>query len=150
MTDSLNAVTNPTFRKFGFVETGKAPKPEWGRPGAIAAFYELPKSVYSRTVVFKDPEFSFLRVNWDGGEASHDLLVWRQYLALALTRSAGVHGSAIHIDILHHSIEEQSIIIRTEKRQCHVVWDAISAWEHPSDGVVLRVIKVSDYLTSLL
>ncbi|ORY87587.1 hypothetical protein BCR37DRAFT_337502, partial [Protomyces lactucae-debilis] len=73
-----------------------------------------------------------------------DLLTWRSYINRAVTRDYGVHGAAMHVDIIQQA--DSWIVIRVLRSDKSKMWDALSGFTDEQAGVGLRVEKVSDFL----
>jgi hypothetical protein len=94
---------------------------------------------------------SFIKVSLqaqnEAQEHPTDLLTWRSLINRAVTRDYGVHGAAMHVDIIQQ--DSDWIVIRIARCDKSKMWDALSGYTDEQAGIWLRVEKVSDFLAGL-
>lgn len=104
-----------------------------------------PSKVVTKAV---KPDYAYIELRCD--PKTTDAITWKLVLTTLITRFAGIHGSAIPLDLMWiGEVEDHSeAIIRCPAPNAQLVCAGISGGE--SDGYRMRLVKTSNWMPMLL
>lgn len=104
-----------------------------------------PSKVVTKAV---EPDYAYLKMRCD--PKSTDAITWKLVLTTLITRFAGIHGSAVPLDLMWiGELEDHSeAIVRCPAADAQLVSAGISGGE--CHGCCVRLIKMSNWMPMLL